>query len=229
MSNETIISIQDVDVYRQDHLALSRVDLQIQAGEFVYIIGRVGCGKSSLLKLINAELEIQNGAVQVAGYNLVSMKEKEVPYLRRHIGVIYQDFRLLSDRTVYENLEFVLRATGWSNKQQINRRIEEVLAQVDMSDKQRRMPHELSGGEQQRVVIARAILNTPDIILADEPTGNLDPVTSKELMLIFKALNEQGITVVMATHDYQLIEQHAARIIHIENKKMFDPQLGVNG
>lgn len=225
MSSESIISIKNVDIFRQDYLALQHVNFEVKAGEFVYIIGRVGCGKSSLLKLINAELEIRGGQVEVASYNLVSMKEKQVPFLRRHIGVIYQDFRLLTDRTVYENLEFVLRATNWSNKQKIDERINEVLTQVDMNDKKQRMPYELSGGEQQRVVIARAILNMPDIILADEPTGNLDPMTSRELMRIFMALNEQGITVIMATHDYQLIEQHSARIIHIENKKMFDPQM----
>ncbi|MFV0366665.1 MAG: cell division ATP-binding protein FtsE [Mangrovibacterium sp.] len=225
MSSESIISIKNVDIFRQDYLALQHVNFEVKAGEFVYIIGRVGCGKSSLLKLINAELEIRGGQVEVASYNLVSMKEKQVPFLRRHIGVIYQDFRLLTDRTVYENLEFVLRATNWSNKQKIDERINEVLTQVDMNDKKQRMPYELSGGEQQRVVIARAILNMPDIILADEPTGNLDPMTSRELMRIFMALNEQGITVIMATHDYQLIEQHSARIIHIENKKLFDPQM----
>ncbi|MFV0522674.1 MAG: cell division ATP-binding protein FtsE [Mangrovibacterium sp.] len=224
MSDQTIISIKDVNVFRQEHLVLEGVNLDVQYGEFVYIIGRVGCGKSSLLKLINAELEIKQGTVQVTSYNLITMREKQVPFLRRNIGVIYQDFRLLTDRNVYENLEFVLRATNWTVAKQIDNRINKVLQQVGMEDKKKSMPHELSGGEQQRIVIARAILNTPQIILADEPTGNLDPVTAKELMLIFKALNQQGITIIMATHDYQLIEQNTARIIHIEDKKLFDPQ-----
>lgn len=224
MSKNTIISIKDVDVFRQEYLALEQVNLQVKAGEFVYVIGRVGCGKSSLLKLINAELPIDRGSAEVVGYDLVQMKEKEVPFFRRNIGVIYQDFRLLTDRSIQENLAFVLRATNWKNKSDINDRIDQVLREVGMSSKKTNMPHELSGGEQQRVVIARAILNTPQIILADEPTGNLDPVTSRELMLIFKQLNEQGITVIMATHDYQLIEQNSARIIHIEDRRLFDPQ-----
>ncbi|MFV0289439.1 MAG: cell division ATP-binding protein FtsE [Mangrovibacterium sp.] len=224
MSNELIISIKDVDVFRQNHLALSHVNLEVKKGEFIYIIGRVGSGKSSLLKLINAELPIAQGSVQVASYDLVTMLEKEVPFLRRNIGVIYQDFRLLSDRTVFENLKFILQATGWTNMSEMETRIDEVLNQVDIPGKKHNMPHELSGGEQQRVVIARAILNMPQIILADEPTGNLDPMTSRDLMRIFKTLNEQGITIIMATHDYQLIDQHMARIIHIEDKKLFDPQ-----
>ncbi len=224
MNEQIIISIQDVDVFRQEYLALKQVKLEVRAGEFVYIIGRVGSGKSSLLKLINAELPIVNGGVEVASYDLVTIKEKEIPYFRRNLGVVYQDFRLLTDRTVYDNLEFVLRSTNWSNKDRIDARIDEVLKQVNMLGKKTSMPHELSGGEQQRIVIARAILNMPKIILADEPTGSLDPVTSKELMKIFKRLNDQGITIIMATHNYQLIDQHMARIIHIEDQRLFDPQ-----
>ncbi len=224
MKKEPIISIKNADIYRQDNLVLQDVNMDVYPGEFVYLIGRVGSGKSSLLKLINAELELNGGKAEVAGFRIATMREQQVPYLRRKIGMVYQDFRLLTDRTVWENLNFVLKATGWTSKLKIKQRIEEVLRDVKMEEKKDRMPHELSGGEQQRIVIARAILNEPEILLADEPTGNLDPTTSRELMMIFQKLNQKGITILMATHDYQLIERNMARTIHIEDRRLFDPQ-----
>ena len=223
MQHDPIISLKDVDVYQQDQLILEKVNLQIELGEWVYLIGKVGSGKSSLIKVLHAELPVYSGEISVAGYDLSDIEPEEIPFLRREIGVIFQDFRLLSDRNVYNNLYFVLHAIGWSNKKEMNKRIMEVIDRVDMRFGLYSMPHELSGGEQQRITIARALLNNPDIILADEPTGNLDPETSNELMKILKEVNQQGKTILMATHDYMLLNKYASRTLVCSNKKLSDP------
>ena len=223
MQNNLIIRLQGVDVYQQENLVLADVHMEVRQGEWVYLIGKVGSGKSSLIKVINAELELFNGEAFVAGYNLRKIKNREVPLLRRKIGVVFQDFRLLTDRTVRNNLAFVLKATGWKNEKAIKDRIHEVMERVGMLHSLDRMPHELSGGEQQRVVIARAILNDPDLILADEPSGNLDPDTSAELMKIFRDLNRQGKTIVMATHDYQMIENFKAKTLLCADLRLSNP------
>ena len=213
MNNEPIISLRAVDVFQQDQLILSNVNLDINTGEFVYLIGKVGSGKSSLIKILHAELEFFSGEVTVAGYDLRKIKQSEVPYLRRKMGVVFQDFRLLTDRNVHDNLSFVLQATGWKQAKAIENRIHEVIEKVGMAHKLKSMPHKLSGGEQQRIVIARAILNDPEIILADEPTGNLDPETSDDLMGIFNEINGQGKTILMATHDYHILNRYPGRTL----------------
>jgi len=223
MQQPSIISLKSVDIFQQDKLILGNVNFQVEFGEWVYLIGKVGSGKSSLIKVLNAELNISTGEASIAGYDLRKIKTTEVPFLRRKLGVVFQDFRLLTDRTVYENLFFVLKATGWKTQTVIEDRIHEVIGKVGMSHKLKSMPHELSGGEQQRVVIARALLNNPEIILADEPTGNLDPETSEELMEIFKQINEQGITILMATHDYILLNKYASRTLICADQKLSDP------
>ena len=186
-----IIRLKDAKIYQKDHLVLSKVSFELQSGDFIYLIGKTGTGKSSLLKTLYGDLLLQEGVGEVVGFDLTSLKEKEIPYLRRGIGVVFQDFQLLSDRTVNDNLSFVLRATGWDDKDKINNRVKEVLTQVGMGQKGYKMPHELSGGEQQRVSIARAILNEPELIIADEPTGNLDPETSREIMMLLKGIQEK--------------------------------------
>ena len=213
MSSEPIIFLREVDIFQQEQLILGNVHLSIDPGEFVYLIGKVGSGKSSLIKLLHAELEFSSGEAKVAGYDLRRIKQSEIPYLRRKVGVVFQDFRLLTDRNVYENLAFVLKATGWKQKNAIESRIQQVIERVGMEHKLKSMPHKLSGGEQQRIVIARAILNNPEIILADEPTGNLDPETSDELMGILKEINSQGKTIIMVTHDYQILNNYPARTL----------------
>lgn len=222
MATESIISLQGVDVFQQDQLILSNVTLDVKAGEFVYLIGKVGSGKSSLIKVLNAELDLFTGEAQVAGFNLRKIRRSEVPFLRRKLGVVFQDFRLLTDRNVHDNLSFVLKATGWKIEKAIENRINKVMERVGMKSKLKNMPHELSGGEQQRVVIARAILNDPDIILADEPTGNLDPETSDELMTILKEINEQGKTILMATHDYHILNRYPARTLVCAEQRVSD-------
>jgi cell division transport system ATP-binding protein len=222
MSEENIIELKDADIFQRDHMVLSNISLEIKTGEFVYLIGKVGTGKSSLIKTLNAELPLEKGEGKVAGFDLAEIKSREIPFLRRKLGVVFQDFRLLSDRNVYDNLTFVLKATDWKDETEIAIRVDEVLALVGMTQKSKSMPHQLSGGEQQRVTIARAILNNPEIILADEPTGNLDPQTSIELMQIFKDLNDQGKTVVIATHDYPLIRKFPARIITVDDQKIYE-------
>lgn len=216
MTGNAVISLKKVDVFQQKHLVLSDVNLNIDKGEFVFLIGQTGSGKSSLLKIIYGELHIGNGEGQIAGFDLKKLAEKDIPYLRRKLGIVFQDFQLLSDRTVEKNLEFVLKATGWNDKSLIQERIKDVLEKVGLRSKIRKMPHELSGGEQQRVVIARSLLNNPEIILADEPTGNLDPDTSEEIVLLLKQISYSGTTVLMATHDYQIIRTLPSRIIKCE-------------
>lgn len=222
MSEENIIQLINAEIVQRDHVVLSNINLEIKAGEFVYLIGKVGSGKSSIIKTLNAELALEKGEGTVAGYNLADLKTRDIPFLRRKLGVVFQDFRLLSDRNVHDNLSFVLKATDWKDEMEIAERVNEVLGMVDMTKKSQSMPHQLSGGEQQRVVIARALLNDPEIILADEPTGNLDPQTSIDLLQIFKDLNEQGKTVVVATHDYPLIRKFPARIITVDDKQIYE-------
>ena len=208
-----IIRLKDAKIYQKDHLVLSKVSFELQSGDFIYLIGKTGTGKSSLLKTLYGDLLLQEGVGEVVGFDLTCLKEKEIPYLRRGIGVVFQDFQLLSDRTINDNLSFVLSATGWDDKDKINNRVQEVLTQVGMGQKGYKMPHELSGGEQQRVSIARAILNEPELIIADEPTGNLDPETSREIMTLLKGIQEKGKAVFMATHDYSLINDFPSKMI----------------
>lgn len=222
MPDENIIELKNADIFQRDHLVLSDITLEIKPGEFVYLIGKVGSGKSSLIKTLNAELTLEKGEGNVAGISLTELKSRDIPALRRKLGVVFQDFRLLSDRNVYDNLAFVLKATDWRDEKKIAERVLEVLDMVSMTNKSQSMPHQLSGGEQQRVVIARALLNDPEIILADEPTGNLDPETSVDLIQILKSLNEQGKTIVVATHDYPLIRRFPARIITVDEQKIFE-------
>ena len=208
-----IIRLKDAKIYQKDHLVLSKVSFELKSGDFIYLIGKTGTGKSSLLKTLYGDLLLQEGIGEVVGFDLTCLKEKEIPYLRRGIGVVFQDFQLLTDRTVKDNLSFVLRATGWVDTDKINNRVQEVLNQVGMGQKGYKMPHELSGGEQQRVSIARAILNEPELIIADEPTGNLDPETSREIMTLLKGIQEKGKAIFMATHDYSLINDFPSKMI----------------
>ena len=222
MSEGNIIELLNAYIVQRDHVVLADINLEIKTGEFVYLIGKVGSGKSSIIKTLNAELPLEKGEGKVAEFNLKELKTSEIPFLRRKLGVVFQDFRLLSDRNVYDNLIFVLKATDWKDEWEIAARVNEVLSMVGMTQKSKSMPHQLSGGEQQRVTIARAILNNPEIILADEPTGNLDPQTSIELMQIFKDLNDQGKTVIIATHDYPLIRKFPARIVTVDDQKIYE-------
>ena len=218
----TVIKLKHVDIYQQKHLVLSDVNLDIAQGEFLYLIGQSGSGKSSLLKIIYGDLYIANGEGMIAGFDLKKLHENDVPYLRRKLGIVFQDFHLLNDRTVEKNLEFALKATGWKEKSQIENRIIDVLEKVGLRSKLKKMPHELSGGEQQRVVIARALLNNPEIILADEPTGNLDPATSEEIVLLLRDIASSGTAVLMATHDYQIIRNMPARILKTADGALHD-------
>jgi len=222
MPLDTIISLANCNIYQQDHLVLSDVNIEVKKGEFVYLIGKVGSGKTSLIKTLNGQLPLREGEALVAGYSLSKLKRREVPLLRRKLGIVFQDFQLLIDRTVYANLEFVLKATGWKSKTDIEERIGEVLEKVGLGLKGYKMPHQLSGGEQQRVVIARALLNDPDIILADEPTGNLDPDTSDDILKILKEISKTGRAVVIATHNYTLLKKHIARTIKCENGRIIE-------
>lgn len=222
MGENTVIRLKNIDIYQQKHLVLSNVNLEIKQGEFLYLIGQSGTGKSSLLKIIYGELYIGNGEGLVAGFDLRKLHENEVPYLRRKLGIVFQDFHLLNDRTVEKNLEFVLKATGWTDKKLIDSRMIDVLEKVGLRSKLHKMPHELSGGEQQRVVIARALLNNPEIILADEPTGNLDPATSEEIVLLLRDIASSGTAVLMATHDYQIIRNMPSRIIKTADGALHD-------
>jgi cell division transport system ATP-binding protein len=223
MSTQSIVSIKNTSIYQGDFLVLQNINLQVDEGEFVYFIGKTGCGKSSLLKVLYADLNIAEGEVVVNGYHLHELEEKDVPFLRRSMGIVFQDFQLLMDRSVYDNLEFVLKATLWKDESDIKKRIEEVLLDVGMQEKAYKMPHNLSGGEQQRIVIARALLNKPKVIVADEPTGNLDPDTSDEIMnLLFKINKEQNTAILMATHNYHMIEKFPGRLVKVSNSKIID-------
>ncbi|MBN1597633.1 MAG: ATP-binding cassette domain-containing protein [Bacteroidales bacterium] len=217
MKNNPVITFTDASIFQDDYLVLSDVNFEIQKDEFVYLIGKVGTGKSSIIKTINAELPLKKGMAAVCGFNVENIKKKQIPFLRRKLGIVFQDFQLLIDRSIHDNLAFILGATGWNNKKEINDRIEEVLTKVGLEFKGYKMPHQLSGGEQQRVVIARALLNEPEVILADEPTGNLDPDTSDDIMKILTDICNNGRAVVMATHNYNIIKKFPARTLKCEN------------
>jgi cell division transport system ATP-binding protein len=219
---DVIIELTNCTILQNDHLVLSDVNLSVGKGEFIYLVGRVGSGKSSLIKTLNAQIPLKEGLGIVAGYNLSKIKKREVPYLRRKIGIVFQDFQLLTDRSVIENLVFVLKATGWKHKQEIDTRITEVLNKVGLGLKGYKMPHQLSGGEQQRVVIGRALLNDPDIILADEPTGNLDPETSEGIIRLLMDISKTGRAVIVATHNYTLLKKFAARTIKCDDGKLME-------
>lgn len=217
MSLDTVIEFSNAKISQKDHLVLSNVNFKIDRGEFVYLIGRVGSGKTSLIKTINAEIPLQEGVANVVGFNLSKLKKRQIPYLRRKLGIVFQDFQLLTDRTVNQNLSFVLKATGWRGKKEIDQRIADVLNKTNLSLKGYKIPHQLSGGEQQRVVIARALLNNPDILLADEPTGNLDPESSADIMNLLTNISRNGRAVIMATHNYTLLKKFPSRVIKCEN------------
>lgn len=214
------ISYKNVEILRKELVVLKHVNLSVDAGEFVYLIGKVGSGKSSLMKSMYAEIPVFDGEAQVLGNNLIGIKRSEIPMLRRKIGIVFQDFQLLTDRNVYENLRFVLDATGWKDLSEMDARIEEVLKQVGMTNKSYKMPHELSGGEQQRIVIARALLNKPALILADEPTGNLDPETGDKIVALLQEISKGGTAVVMATHNHSFTSRFPGRVISCENKNV---------
>jgi cell division transport system ATP-binding protein len=216
-SIEPIVTLDRADIYQGDRPVLNDVHFQINNGEFVYLIGRTGSGKSSLMKTLYADLWLQTGSAKVAGYELHKIKRADIPFLRRRIGIVFQDFQLLSDRSVEDNLSFVLRATGWDQQSKISKRIAEVLMQVGLGTAQKRMPHQLSGGEQQRVVIARAMLNEPKILIADEPTGNLDPEVGEQIMQVFKQINNAGTAILMATHNHEFLKKFPARVLKCEN------------
>ncbi|MGN7787945.1 cell division ATP-binding protein FtsE [Niabella sp. 22666] len=220
---QPIIEIKNANIYQGDNLVLKDVNLTIREGEFVYLVGRTGTGKSSLLKTLYGDLLLTEGEAVVAEYQLKNMHWKQVPYLRRKLGVVFQDFRLLTDRNVANNLRFVLKATGWTDKKLIDDKVTEVLEQVGLQHKANKMPYEMSGGEQQRVDIARALLNSPKLILADEPTGNLDPVTTDEIMnLLLSIAKESNAAIVMATHDYAVVKKYPARLIKTEGGRVVD-------
>lgn len=219
---EKIIYFDKVGIKLNDNKALKNINLDIIPKDFIYLIGKTGSGKSSILRTIYADLPVKQGEAEVLGYDLIKIKKKEIPNLRRKIGIIFQDFKLLPDRSVSKNLEFVLKATEWKKKEKIEKRIDNVLEQVKMNDYKNRLPNELSGGEKQRVSIARALLNKPKLVLADEPTGNLDPATSLEIMDILNSINSHGTSIIMATHDYQLISKNPKKTIRIENERIFE-------
>ncbi len=215
-----LIKYTDVDILRQDIRVLKRVNLTVDQGEFIYITGKVGSGKSSLLKTMYAEVPVAAGTAEVMGYDLGNIKSAEIPFLRRQVGIVFQDFRLLNDRNIYENLKFVLDATGWKDKNSMKERIETTLRQMGMLNKGYKMPYELSGGEQQRVVIARAMLNDPQLLIADEPTGNLDPVTAAQIMKRLQEIQQQGTTVIVATHNLGLIDQFPGRVLKCADRSI---------
>jgi len=220
---EIIVELQRVNIYQGDNLILQDVNITVNKGEFVYLVGKTGAGKSSLLKTLYGDLALKEGEGQVAGFNLREMDWKKVPYLRRSLGVVFQDFQLLTDRNVNENLKFVLQATGWKDLHLMNEKIADVLDKVGLKSKGFKMPFEMSGGEQQRVDIARALLNSPKLILADEPTGNLDPETADEIMqLLFQISRDYSTTIIMATHDYRVINKYPARMLKTERGKVID-------
>lgn len=235
MENEYVVRLKDVAVYHTDdpfselseskrikegELVLSEVDMEVRRGEFVYLIGRVGSGKSSLLKTLYAEIPLLEGEGMVAGFDLRGLKRRKIPYLRRNIGIVFQDLQLLTDRNVFENLRYVMKATGWKNEADIRSRIDDVLNLVGLTNKHYKMPFELSGGEQQRLVIARALLNSPSLILADEPTGNLDPVTADSIVKLFHAIAASGTAIIMSTHNTSFIESYPSRTILFSHNKI---------
>lgn len=222
---QNVIELKGVSVTQGANVVLKNINIEIERGELVYLIGKTGSGKSSLLKILYGEIAPAAGSATVAGYELSTLKKSDIPFLRRKLGIVFQDFQLLHDRSVNANLEFVLRATGWTDKNDIAKRIGEVLDKIHLGTKGHKMPHELSGGEQQRVAIARALLNNPDIILADEPTGNLDPETSEEIVKLFLEIKNSGKTILMATHDYSLFRRFTARTLQCNNGQVIDSKL----
>ncbi len=220
--SQPVLLLKDATIYQGNKVILSNVNLEVNHGEFLYIIGKTGTGKSSFMKTLYAELPLTEGEGYIINYDLVGMKEKEIPYLRRKIGIVFQDFKLLPDRSVKENLLFVLQATGWKGKAKMDKKINEALEKVDMKLFANKMPHQISGGEQQRVAIARALLNDPELILADEPTGNLDPQTSFEVMEVLQKVNQSGTTVIMATHDYSMLMKYPAKTLRCIDNSIFE-------
>jgi cell division transport system ATP-binding protein len=221
-SSDPVVKVTDASIFQDHHTVLNNINFEIEKGEFVFLVGRTGSGKSSLLKTLYADLPLRVGDVRIAGHNIRGIKNAEVPLLRRKLGIIFQDFQLFPDRTVAENLMFVMKATGWSDSAKMKTRLSEVLMQVGLGSVEKKMPHQLSGGEQQRIVIARALLNEPQILLADEPTGNLDPDVSNGIMRIFQLINKSGTAILMATHSYGLIKRFPTRILKCEEGKVFD-------
>ena len=219
---QNVLYLKDVSIYQGESLVLSDVNVEINKGEFVYLIGKTGTGKSSFMKTLYGDLPLTQGEGSIVDFNLRTLKEKDIPFLRRKLGVVFQDFKLLTDRSINENLVFVLKATGWKNKTEMNTRVEEVLNKVGMKTKGFKFPHELSGGEQQRVAIARALLNNPELILADEPTGNLDPQTSIEVMEVLQDINKNGNTILMATHDYALLLKYPSKTLKCDENQVFE-------
>ena len=220
--SEPIVYLDKVSIKNNDKIIFSNIDLKVMSGEFIFLIGKTGAGKSSLIKVINADKDLSEGLGRVVGFSLNKIKEKEIPLLRRKIGIVFQDFKLLDDRNIFDNLSFVLKSTGWKDKEMISSRINEVLKMVNVVENPKKFPFELSGGEQQRLAIARALLNMPKLIIADEPTGNLDPETSNEIMQLFKKLNSEGISIIMATHDYNMIMKFPGKIYKCDNKKLVE-------
>ncbi len=224
-STDPVINITNARIYQEDHLVLDDVNFSVTKGEFVYLVGRTGAGKSSLLKTLYADIPLISGAAEVAGFPIGTIKRKQVPMLRRKIGIIFQDFQLFDDRSVAENLLFVMKATGWKSKAKMTQRLTEVLMRVGLANSGQKMPHQLSGGEQQRVVIARALINEPVLLIADEPTGNLDPEVADGIMQLFKEINSAGTAILMATHNHTFIQKYPHRILKCENGKILDSKV----
>ncbi|QTY27454.1 cell division ATP-binding protein FtsE [Flavobacterium sp. CS20] len=220
--SDIILNLKNVAVYQRENLILSQVNVSIKKGEFVYLIGKTGTGKSSFMKTLYGDIPLKEGQGEIVGIDLKKLKEKQIPQLRRKLGVVFQDFKLLNDRNIKQNLEFVLKATGWKDKSQMESKIDEVLRKVGMQTKHFKFPYQLSGGEQQRVAIARALLNDPELILADEPTGNLDPQTSIEVMNVLQDINKNGNTILMATHDYALLLKYPSKTLKCDGQKVFE-------
>ena len=216
----SILNIEEVSIFQQDETIFENINININKGDFIYLIGKTGSGKSSLIKTIYADLELQKGEISVGGFTLKNLKENKIPFLRRKLGIVFQDFNLLQDRSVFDNLKFVLQATEWKNKRKIEDRIYEVLEIINIKDLIHKFPHQLSGGQKQKVAISRALLNNPDLIIADEPTGNLDPKTSLEIMQLLLDLNKKGNTILMATHDFMLIKQFPHKTLLCNNKSI---------
>lgn len=220
--SESVLSLKNATIYQEKRVILSNVNLEVNHGEFIYIIGKTGTGKSSFMKTLYGDLTLTEGEGNIVGFDLVGLEEKDIPFLRRKIGIVFQDFKLLSDRSVNDNMLFVLKATGWKNVAEMQDKIDEVLDKVGMKGFAHKMPHQLSGGEQQSVGIARALLNDPELILADEPTGNLDPQTSTEVLEVLKKINQQGKTIIMATHDYALLMKYPSKTLKCEDGAIFE-------
>jgi len=220
--SDIVLSLKNVTIYQEKNMILSQINLEVKKGEFLYVIGKTGTGKSSFMKTLYADLPLTEGEGSIVGYDLANLKEDQIPFLRRKLGIVFQDFLLLNDRSVKENMLFVLKATGWTDTEAMDTKIEDVLERVGLKGIANKMPHQLSGGEQQRVAIARALLNDPEIILADEPTGNLDPQTSAEVLAVLKKINENGKSVIMATHDYAVIMKFPAKTLKCEDSKIFE-------